>query len=137
MLLGTHRCCCCVDEDVRGCCGVDEDVRGCCGVGEKRGCCCCGRRWEIPSSFASMAATLALENGDVFGEGPGLAATLKLGEEEEEGEAGLLSANSTMPKLRLIFLNQSLRNFSKKSTLTFSPFSSALPETSENFSLTL
>ena len=124
MELGTRggSCCC---EDKRDCCGEKRD--------------CCKRRWEFPRPVASKAATFAFENGVGFdGGGLGLAAAFKLREEEgEDEEAGLLSTSSHIPKLRLISLNQSLRNLIKKSMLTFSPLSSAVPDTLENFSLTL
>ena len=101
MLLGTHCCCCCVDEDVRGCCGVGDD----------RGC-CCGRRWEVPSSFASMAATLAFENGDDFDGAAVFGEPLKLGREEEDDVAGadLGCNNAPIPNLRFNVEYQSLRN---------------------------
>ena len=48
--------------------------------------------------------------------------------EEETDEGVLLSINLDIPNWRLASENQSLRNFIRKSVLTFSPLASALIE---------
>ena len=57
----------------------------------------------------------------------GFAVTLELDEgEEEEVDDDLFFINEPMPKLRFRKENCSFKNFTRKSTFTFSPLSSAL-----------